>query len=300
MNLSRSTFLNTLAALALAAFTAQTAKAQDLFVPNVGGGTVTKVTLAGVQSNFAMIGVSGQLTGAAIGTDGYLYLANAGSVIKVNALGNATTFASGFSNSYGLAFDSSGNLYVANQGSGTNSIKKVTPGGVVTTFANVPSAQGLAFDSSGNLYATSSANTKVIKIDPTGTTVTDYFTLPATTGQGLAFDSLGNLYAAGTNGNVFKITALNTGAIFGTVGAARGVVTDSSNNIYVSGQVGSVVKFTSGGAQSTLTSGGNLSAPWFITLGSVTAGISTSAPEPGTLAFLALGGTLVLARRRRK
>lgn len=298
MNLSRSTFFNTLTTLSLITLTAHTAIAQSLFVPNVGGGTVTKVTLAGVQSNFSMIGVSGQLTGAAISTDGYLYLANSNVIRKVDSLGNATTFASGFSNSYGIVFDSSGNLYVANQGSGVNSIKKVTPAGVVTNFANIPNAQGLAFDSSGNLYATSSANTKVVKIDPTGATVTDYFTLPATTGQGLAFDGSGNLYAAGTNGNIFKITAVNTGALFGTVANARGVVTDASNNLYVSSQVGSVVQFTPAGAQSTLASGGNLSSPWFITLGSVTAG--GSAPEPGTLALLALGGTLVLARRRRK
>ena len=52
-----------------------------------------------------------------------------------------STFASGFNQPDGLAFDSAGNLYVANVGN--NTVSEVTPAGVVSTFAsgfNGPSA----------------------------------------------------------------------------------------------------------------------------------------------------------------
>jgi hypothetical protein len=45
-----------------------------------------------------------------------------------------SSFATGFSRPHGLAFDGSGNLYVANAGDGT--VSMVTPAGVVTTFVS--------------------------------------------------------------------------------------------------------------------------------------------------------------------
>ena len=66
---------------------------------------------------------------------------------------SVTTFATGFSAPNGLAFDSAGNLYVANELSGT--VSKVTPGGGVTPdFATGFSRpKGLAFNPvDHNLY----------------------------------------------------------------------------------------------------------------------------------------------------
>ena len=51
-----------------------------------------------------------------------------------SAGGKPSTFASGFNNPYGLAFDSAGNLYVAD--SENNTVDEVTPSGVVSTFAS--------------------------------------------------------------------------------------------------------------------------------------------------------------------
>ena len=53
---------------------------------------------------------------------------------------------------YALAFDSSGNLYVANYGS--NTVSKFAPGSTTasTTLTGLNEPNALAFDSSGNLY----------------------------------------------------------------------------------------------------------------------------------------------------
>ena len=62
---------------------------------------------------------------------------------KVTPAGVVSTFASGFNGPAGLAFDSAGNLYVAND---DGTVSEVTPAGVVSTFAsgfNDPA--GLAF-----------------------------------------------------------------------------------------------------------------------------------------------------------
>src|SRR5260370_32157440 len=55
----------------------------------------------------------------------------------------------------GLAFDSSGNLFVSTEGNSPNdSILEFTPAGVETTFATglTNNPRGLAFDSAGNLF----------------------------------------------------------------------------------------------------------------------------------------------------
>src|SRR6476659_4815435 len=67
----------------------------------------------------------------------------------------------------GIAFDRSGNLYVAN----THSIRKFSPtgadlGNFATTGLNV--ARGIAFDRRGNLYASNAGDNTVRKFCPSG------------------------------------------------------------------------------------------------------------------------------------
>ena len=68
----------------------------------------------------------------------------------------------------GLAFDSAGNLYAANNTS--NTIEMFTPGGVPSTFATTGLSNpiGLAFDSAGNLYAANHGNNTIEKFTPGG------------------------------------------------------------------------------------------------------------------------------------
>jgi hypothetical protein len=76
---------------------------------------------------------------------------------------------------WGLAFDSSTNLFIANSGTKglyQNSIVKISPGGSRTTFATSSSGLnqpcGIAFDSSGNLFVANSGAGNILEFTPLG------------------------------------------------------------------------------------------------------------------------------------
>jgi hypothetical protein len=66
-----------------------------------------------------------------------------GTIYEFTPSGTRSTFASGLGEPDGTAFDSNGNLFVADYGSGN--IYELTPGGVRSTVGNVPLATFLAF-----------------------------------------------------------------------------------------------------------------------------------------------------------
>ena len=144
---------------------------------------------------------------------GVMYVSSGSQTIdKVSSGGAVSLFATvpAGSNPYGLAFDNSGNLYVADIG--TNQISKITPGGAVSLFASVPTPTGLAFDSSGTLYAAEASTGQIVKISGGG--AVSFFASVSSNVHGLAFDGSGNLYAADSLSN--QISMITSGGAVST------------------------------------------------------------------------------------
>ncbi len=96
-----------------------------------------------------------------------------------------------------LAFDSSGNLYVANVGNDT--VEMFAPGSTTasaTYSAGLDYPEALAFDSSGNLYVANYGNTTVEMFAPGSTTASATYSAGLDYPDALAIDSSGNLYVA--------------------------------------------------------------------------------------------------------
>jgi serine/threonine protein kinase, bacterial len=191
---------------------------------------------ATLDSTFVLVTVQDQ----AVVTAGTFYFDNAGvggadvSTFAGSGSGgsvNATGTAASFQSPENGVFDQSGNMYVADYGN--NEIRKITPAGVVSTFAgsttagwkdgpasqalfNAPS--GLVFDNNGNLYVSDELNNRIRMIDPSGTVstvagsgTTGYYDAPGTGAQfnrpiGLAYDSVtATLYVADSRNNVIRM-----------------------------------------------------------------------------------------------
>lgn len=200
--------------------------AGNLVVADTVNNTIRKITLDGVVSTLA--GLAG----------------NPGSDDGSGA--NAR-----FRNPWGVAVDGAGNVFVADMSNQT--IRKITPAGVVTTLAgqagmtgsvdgigsqarfNAP--YGVAMDHAGNVYVSDSANDTIRKITPGGV-VTTLAGLPGLAGstdangnnarfwnpQGLAVDNQENIYVADTGNNTIrKITPMGVvTTLAGLAGATGG------------------------------------------------------------------------------
>ncbi len=187
---------------------------------------------------------------------------------------DATGTAASFNMPFGVCRDASGNLFVTDEQNHT--IRKITPAGVVTTFAgqvgvtgstdatgtaasfNFP--RGICIDGSGNLYVADFFNHKIRKITPAGVVTT--FAGTGSSGNvnatgtaasfnrpsGVCIDFAGDLYVADQlNHRIRKITPAavvttlagsTSGFVDATGTAARfnlpyGVCADASNTIYV-------------------------------------------------------------------
>ena len=195
-------------------------------------------------------------SGVAVDGAGNLYIADVSNhrIRKVDSTGTITTIAgtggSGFSgdggpaveaklyNPRGVAVDGAGNLYIAE--SGNERIRKVDSTGTITTIAGTgergfsgdggPAVEaklynprGVAVDGAGNLYISDATNSRIRKVDSTGT-----ITTVAGTGQygfsgddgpapaarlafprGVAVDGAGNLYIADFgNHRIRKLTPM--------------------------------------------------------------------------------------------
>jgi sugar lactone lactonase YvrE len=193
----------------------------NVFVADFGNSTIRKITPAGVVSTFAGAALQ---TGS---TDG------AGAIARFWA-------------PRGLAIDGSDNLFVSDFGA--NTIRKITPAGIVSTFAGTPqmpgstdatgpaarfrNPAGLDFDSAGNLFVVESTNNTIRKITPAAV-VTTVAGSPLQSGStdatgaaarfnnpdGIAIDSHDNLFVADRDNNkVRKITPAGVVTTFAGIG----------------------------------------------------------------------------------
>lgn len=195
---------------------------------------------------------------------------------------NATGTAAQFTSPAGITQDRAGNIYVTDLGSYT--IRKITPAGVVSTFAgsgvngnvngvgtsasfNHPIT--LAVDANDNIYVADQYNNEIRKITPDGTVST--FVGPASgivNPGGVAMDQNGVLYVSSIQTHqIFKVAAgavtvlAGTGSVGSSDGAGAaasfnqpgGLAVDGSGNVYVADYANNEIrKISSTGVVSTL------------------------------------------------
>ena len=227
----------------------------NVYIVDVGNHRIRVVGTDGVIATFAGFGsfsgdggpaAEAHLSfprGVALDSDGNVYISDLSNrrIRRVDPEGVITTFAgtgvSGFIGDggpatqaeltipVGLALDADGNVYIADVGS--HQIRRVDPGGVITTFAGregdrgfsgdggpateaqLNSPRGVAVDAEGNVYIADAGNNRVRRVDPEG-----IITTFAGTG-GLGFSDDGVL------------------AVEAQLAFPRGVAVDDEGNVYI-------------------------------------------------------------------
>jgi len=183
------------------------------------GSLTASASVAGVSAS-ATFALTGTAVGPLASGDIFTY-AGTGAASFSGDGGQATSAALNYP--VGTAFDSFGNLYVADYNN--NRIRKITPAGVISTYAgngtrgfsgdNGPAAAaeingplGVALDSAGNLYIGDSYNQRVRKVTPQGIISTFAGNgVQGYNGDGIAATSAGLYYPAGmvadNSGNLY-------------------------------------------------------------------------------------------------
>jgi len=195
--------------------------------------------------------------GSSSGTQ-YVFRALAGSRSSTGS-SDDTGSSARFFQPYGLALDSSGNIYVADEQN--DIIRKITGDGVVSTIAGSAgnsgaadgvgatarfySPAGVAVDNVGNIYVADSFNQSIRKVTSGGSVTTlfgdtrddnaqvspDYLLYP----RGVAVDNAGNLYVCDSFHNIIrKVTSSGAMTTFAgkksVSGTSNGTVSDARFN----------------------------------------------------------------------
>ena len=176
-------------------------------------------------------------SGLAFGPDGTLYisdLANSRVVSWNPNTGQSAVVITGLSFPWGVAADSSNNIYVANTGGG-NLVEN--SGGIITESAvtGVTAPWGVAVDPSGSLVVSDEASGNMVWV-PNVSGVLDYtggivIEKNPDSALAIALDSNGNLYTPdGTGAAVYAINRSAAAVNFGTV---QNGISSATEDIYV-------------------------------------------------------------------
>ena len=186
-----------------------------------------------------------------------------GSISTIATNGTSTTFSTGYFRPYGMAFDSSGNLFVAVLGD--NRIAKVLPDGTSSTFASgLNTPVSIAINSSGNLFVSLFGDNSIAQITSSG--VVSTFASGGLINQpfGLAFNSSGNLFVSNDGNNtIAEITPAGVASSFATGGglsSPTGMVFNAAGDLFVANQYAqSISKITPDGTVSTFVTSSSFS-----------------------------------------
>ncbi len=202
-------------------------------------------------------------TDVVLGYDGNLYVADVTVARRVTLSGDSTVIAGGgnlaegdggpatqalLNQPSGVAFDSIGNLYVAD--CANNRIRRLGLDGTISTVAGTGTSgnngdgaaamlaalngpTSVAFDAFGNLYIADTGNARIRMVTPGGIMLP--VTTPALSAPAyMMFDKLQNLYIADSSA-IYKITSAGVvSTLFAGLQSPRGMVFDASGNFYFS------------------------------------------------------------------
>lgn len=248
------------------------------YVADRNNHTIRKIDAEGTVTTYAgLAGVSGAVDGpaasarfsapraVAVDSDGTVYVAEVQQTIRAITPGGIVSTVAGLASTSGstdgtgsaarffqpsgIAVDSAHNLYVADAGNHT--IRKIAPGGVVTTLAGLASTPGnsdgtgsaarfnfpraVTVDAAGDVFVADTNNHTIRKITSAGV-VTTVAGQPGVQGfadgtgsaarfsgpQGIAVTSTGILYVADTNSNTMR--KITNGNVVTTIEGCAGCI----------------------------------------------------------------------------
>ena len=203
--------------------------------------------------------------GITVDASGNVLVANAGTgnVLLTTTAGSQSQVGSGFNHPTGVAEDGAGNIFVAQSGI-IYEVAKTTGVQTQLNLSGLSDPNDLAVDGTGNLYVSEPNLGKVVKVTPSGVQTNVGTGLSAP--RGIAVDAGGNVYIADYSaGSVFVVAPSGSqSAITGFQGPS-GVAVDAAGNVYVAVYgSGELVEVSPGGTQTPLAYG--LAAPYAVAL----------------------------------
>ncbi|WP_205753045.1 Ig-like domain-containing protein [Aquirufa beregesia] len=190
----------------------------------------------------------------------YVVMPQANGVVKMEYGTNTLSVFASITSPQGSAVDSNNNVYVTTTG---NVIYKITPSGVVSTFCNdsqINNAFGICFDPDGNMYVANRGAANILKIGPTGTSVSVYASSVNTNIADLIRDSNGNLYYPIFASSIIRKVATDRtiSSYASGITTPQGMTFDAQGSIYVAGNgssTKSIYKITPPSPNSICSSG---------------------------------------------